>query len=49
MTDPLQPLLARYSVGPKYLLPPGPSDAQLALMTQAALRAPDHAELVPYR
>ena len=24
-------------------------DEQLALMTQAALRAPDHAELVPYR
>ena len=42
-------LLTRYSVGPKHLVEPGPSDAQLALMAQAALRAPDHAELVPYR
>lgn len=42
-------LLTRYSVGPKHLAEPGPSDAQLALMVQAALRAPDHAELVPYR
>jgi len=47
--DSLQTLLGRYSVGPKHLVEPGPSDEQLALMTQAALRAPDHAELVPYR
>lgn len=45
----LEALLTRYSVGPKYLTEPGPSDAQLALMAEAALRAPDHAELVPYR
>lgn len=45
----LQALLGRYSVGPRHLVEPGPSDEQLALMTQAALRAPDHAELVPYR
>lgn len=45
----LDALLTRYSVGPKHLVEPGPSDEQLALMTQAALRAPDHAELVPYR
>ena len=45
----LQALLTRYSVGPKHLVEPGPNDAQLALMMQAALRAPDHAELVPYR
>ncbi|MGM9484681.1 nitroreductase family protein [Roseateles sp. NT4] len=51
MTDEtsLQALLTRYSVGPKYLVEPGPDDEQLALMVQAALRAPDHAELVPYR
>ncbi|MFG6415312.1 nitroreductase family protein [Roseateles sp. DC23W] len=42
-------LLDRYSVGPKHLAEPGPDDAQLALMTAAALRAPDHAELVPFR
>ncbi len=45
----LEALLTRHSVGPKHLVEPGPSDAQLALMVQAALRAPDHAELVPYR
>ncbi|NCT84717.1 MAG: nitroreductase [Comamonadaceae bacterium] len=45
----LDALLTRYSVGPKHLVEPGPSDEQLALMAQAALRAPDHAELVPYR
>lgn len=45
----LEALLTRYSVGPKHLVEPGPSDEQLALMVQAALRAPDHAELVPYR
>jgi len=45
----LDALLGRYSVGPKHLVEPGPDDAQLALMVQAALRAPDHAELVPYR
>ncbi|HEX2010802.1 MAG TPA: nitroreductase [Roseateles sp.] len=45
----LQALLGRYSVGPKYLLEPGPSDAELVLMVQAALRAPDHGELLPWR
>lgn len=45
----LDALLGRYSVGPKHLVEPGPTDAQLVLMAEAALRAPDHAELVPYR
>lgn len=45
----LQALLGRYSVGPKHLVEPGPSDAQLALMVEAALRAPDHGELLPWR
>ncbi|KQW52288.1 MULTISPECIES: nitroreductase family protein [unclassified Roseateles] len=49
MPESLDALLGRYSVGPKHLVEPGPSDEQLALMTRAALRAPDHAELVPYR
>jgi nitroreductase len=49
MTAILDALLGRYSVGPKHLVEPGPDDAQLTLMVQAALRAPDHAELVPYR
>lgn len=45
----LQALLGRYSLGGKHLGEPGPDDAALALMTEAALRAPDHAGLVPYR
>lgn len=45
----LQALLGRYSVGPRHLVEPAPTDAQLALMAEAALRAPDHAELVPWR
>lgn len=45
----LAALLSRYSVGPKHLIEPGPTDDQLSLMAQAALRAPDHGELMPYR
>lgn len=45
----LQALCARYSAGPKQLVEPGPSDADLNRMMQAVLRAPDHAELAPYR
>ena len=47
--DALQGLLSRYSVGPKHLIEPGPSDAELRLMVEAALRGPDHGELVPWR
>lgn len=42
-------LRERASVGPKYLVDPAPDDAQLALMVDAALHAPDHAGLVPFR
>jgi len=45
----LQALLSRSSLGPKHLVEPGPSRAQLQWMAAAALRAPDHAELVPFR
>lgn len=45
----LELLLGRYSVGVKHLVEPGPDDAQLALMARAALRAPDHGGLVPFR
>jgi len=45
----LQALLGRYSVGPKHLTEPGPDDAQLRLMVEAALRAPDHGDLLPFR
>ncbi len=45
----LEALLGRYSVGPKHLIAPGPDEAQLRLMVAAALRAPDHGELLPFR
>ncbi|MCW5656687.1 MAG: nitroreductase [Burkholderiaceae bacterium] len=45
----LQGLLSRQSVGIKHLREPGPSDEQLQRMVEAALRAPDHAGLVPFR
>jgi nitroreductase len=44
----IQALLGRHSVGPRYLQEPGPSEAQLLAMADAALRAPDHARLVPF-
>lgn len=50
-TDPaaLRTLLSRCSIGPKHLIEPGPDDDALRCMTEAALRAPDHAGLTPYR
>jgi nitroreductase len=45
----LDQLLSRQSVGIKHLTEPGPDDEQLHRMAQAALRAPDHAGLVPFR
>ena len=42
-------LLSRHSLGGKHLGEPGPDDAALRLMTEAALRAPDHAGLTPFR
>lgn len=42
-------LLARHSLGGKHLIEPGPDAAALALMAQAAARAPDHAGLRPCR
>ncbi|OWQ91617.1 nitroreductase [Roseateles aquatilis] len=47
--DGLRLLLSRGSVGPKHLTAPGPDEAQLRLMVEAALHAPDHAALVPFR
>jgi nitroreductase len=47
--DTLAALLGRHSVGPKHLAEPGPDDAALALMLQAAQRAPDHLVLQPWR
>ncbi len=45
----LQHLLERYSLGGKDLAEPGPTHEQCRLITQAALRAPDHGELSPFR
>ncbi|WP_128003357.1 nitroreductase family protein [Piscinibacter defluvii] len=45
----LQGLLTRHSIGPRWMVGPGPSMAQLRLAIAAALRAPDHGKLVPWR
>lgn len=45
----LDNLLSRHSLGIKHLAEPGPGDAELQSMVAAALRAPDHGELVPWR
>ncbi|MCW5653621.1 nitroreductase family protein [Hydrogenophaga sp.] len=42
-------LNSRFSVGAKHLAEPAPSPQDLQGMAQAALRAPDHAGLVPFR
>jgi len=49
MNDALAPLQQRYSVGTKHLGAPAPSLDELRQMTATALRAPDHAGLVPFR
>jgi nitroreductase len=45
----LSTMLARRSVSPRRLGLPAPSAAQLGLMVDAALRAPDHGRLLPWR
>lgn len=45
----LECLLGRFSLGGKHLIAPAPDARALSIMTQAALRAPDHGSLVPYR
>ena len=42
-------LARRFSVGPKYLAPPGPNAEQWAQAAALALRAPDHCGLRPFR
>jgi nitroreductase len=42
-------MLARYSSSPRHLTYPTPSDAELEVMTLAALRAPDHRKMIPFR
>ncbi|MBS0344346.1 MAG: nitroreductase family protein [Proteobacteria bacterium] len=45
----LATLLSRRSVSPRRQAWPGPSEAQLQQMVQAALRAPDHGRKLPWR
>lgn len=45
----LRSLLSRHSLGVKHLSEPGPSQEQLQWLLASALRAPDHAALVPFR
>lgn len=47
--DALRALLARHSIGPKHLREPGPTAEELWLAALAALRAPDHEKLMPFR
>ncbi len=48
-SDAMKQLLTRHSVGPKHLVPPAPTGEQVWLAVCAALRAPDHQKLVPFR
>src|SRR5450631_3628563 len=45
----LRTLLARRSVAPRRLAPPGPSPGELEQVVRAALRGPDHGDLAPWR
>ena len=42
-------LLARHSLGPRWMVEPAPTPAELELAVRAALRAPDHGSLRPWR
>lgn len=48
-SDAMRAMLDRRSVSPKRLGAPGPSADQLELVLRAALRAPDHGGLTPWR
>lgn len=47
--DVLEHLALRFSVGPKYLCEPAPSQDELLRAARVALRAPDHGGLGPFR
>jgi len=48
-SDAMKQLLTRHSVGPRHLVPPAPTEEQVWLAVCAALRAPDHQKLSPFR
>ena len=45
----LDTLLNRHSLGPRWMVAPGPDPEQLAQAIRAALRAPNHGRLQPWR
>jgi nitroreductase len=45
----LDVLLTRHSLGPRWMVEPGPTPDELRLAVRAALRAPDHGSLRPWR
>jgi nitroreductase len=47
--DALRLLLTRFSISPRHLGEPGPSDEELSTIALAALRGPDHDKLIPFR
>ena len=49
MSNAYDALIARRSASAKHLVAPGPDEATLAAILSAAVRAPDHGRLVPFR
>ena len=45
----LQQMTARQNIAPKRLVAPGPTEAQLQLIFNAAAQAPDHGRIQPWR
>lgn len=48
-TAAIRAILSRKSVSPRHLKDPGPNEAEIHLMLHAALAAPDHGNLRPWR
>ncbi len=49
VSEAVKQLLVRHSVGAKYLVAPAPTEEQVWLAAAAAVRAPDHRKLSPFR
>ncbi|MCI4440882.1 nitroreductase [Tibeticola sp.] len=53
VTDPaeaaLQLIIARHNTSPRRLIEPGPNEAELQALWEAAAAAPDHGQLTPWR
>lgn len=48
-SSPLSLLATRRSGRPREMVAPGPSDAELALILELAMRTPDHGKIAPWR